>query len=30
MSDEEANAILKTIGDPVIRSLIDEIEADDD
>ena len=30
MSDEDANAVLKAIGDPVIRSLIDEIEAIDD
>ena len=30
MSDEEEQAVLKAIGDPVIRSLIDEIEANDD
>lgn len=30
MSDAEEQAILKAIGDPVIRSLIDEIEANDD
>ena len=30
MSDQEADAILKSIGDPVIRSLIEEIEANDD
>ena len=30
MSDAEEQALLKAIGDPVIRSLIDEIEANDD
>ena len=30
MSSEEAEAVLNAIGDPVIRSLIDEIEANDD
>lgn len=30
MSDKEAEAILQSIGDPVIRSLIDEIEANDE
>ena len=28
MSDEEELAVLKAIGDPVIRSLIDEIEGE--
>ena len=30
MSDAEEQAVLKSIGDPVIRSLIDEIEANND
>ena len=30
MSDVEEQAVLSSIGDPVIRSLIDEIEANDD
>jgi len=30
MSDAEEQAVLNSIGDPVIRSLIDEIEANDD
>jgi AAA15 family ATPase/GTPase len=30
MSDAEEQAVLSSIGDPVIRSLIDEIEANDD